>query len=127
MQKQIIETLEKSNESVLEAVPQDRRTEHAHFEQDVPATGRNWPRSIWTPAARGMELVTKARGYQDLMAGQTALARGSRRAQPGRRSAAGMTDVAAPPALNTATCPGTASSWPRASGRGFRRRHEGRS
>ena len=93
MQKQIIETFEKSNESVLEAVRKiaelNMRTFDRMFQQQAELAA-----FYMDAGARGMELVTKAKGYQDLMAGQTALAR-----EVGERSLAavrtGMSDVQA--------------------------------
>lgn len=74
MQKEIIELFEKSNETVMESARRfaelNMRTFDKLFQQQVELT------SFYMDAsARSMELITKARGYQDLIAGQTALAR----------------------------------------------------
>ena len=91
MQKEIIDIIEKSNESVLEAVRKiaelNMRTFDKMFQQQAELAA-----FYMDASARGMEMVTKAKGYQDLMAGQTALAR-----ELGERSIAavrtGMTDA----------------------------------
>ena len=91
MQKEVIEIIEKSNEAVLEAVRKiaelNMRTFDKMFQQQAELAA-----FYMDAGARGMELVTKAKGYQDLMAGQTALAR-----EMGERGMAairtGMTDA----------------------------------
>ncbi len=91
MQKEIIEIIEKSNESVLEAVRKiaelNMRTFDKMFQQQAELAA-----FYMDASARGLEMVTKAKGYQDLMAGQTSLAR-----ELGERSVAavrtGMTDA----------------------------------
>jgi hypothetical protein len=91
MQRDVIEIIEKSNETVLEAVRKiaelNMRTFDKMFQQQAELAA-----FYVDVSARGMEMVTKARGYQDLMAGQTALARelGDRGMAAVR---AGMTDV----------------------------------
>ena len=91
MQKQVSEIIEKSNETVLEAVRKiaelNMRTFDKMFQQQAELAA-----FYMDASARGMEMITKAKGYQDLMAGQTALSR-----ELGERSMAavrtGMTDV----------------------------------
>jgi hypothetical protein len=91
MQKEVIEIIEKSNETVLEAVRKiaelNMRTFDKMFQQQSELAA-----FYMDASARGMEMITKAKGYQDLMAGQTALAR-----ELGERSMAamrtGMSDV----------------------------------
>jgi len=91
MQKEVIEIIEKSNETVLEAVRKiaelNMRTFDKMFQQQSEMAA-----FYMDASARGMELMTKAKGYQDLMAGQTTLAR-----ELGERNMAavrtGMTDV----------------------------------
>jgi len=91
MQKQVTEMIEKSNETVLEAIRKlaelNMRTFDKMFQQQADLAAY-----YMDAGTRGMELVTKAKGYQDLMAGQTALAR-----ELGERSIAavrtGMTDI----------------------------------
>lgn len=74
MQKDVIEIIEKNNESVLEAIRKitelNMRTFDKMFQQQAELAAYYMDAS-----SRGMELITKAKGYQDLMAGQTALAR----------------------------------------------------
>ena len=91
MQKAIVEIVEKSNESVMEAARKfaelNLRTFDKMFQQQADLAA-----FYMDAGTRGLELVTKAKGYQELMAGQTALAR-----EMGERSLAavrtGMTDV----------------------------------
>ncbi len=88
---QVIEIIEKSNETVFEAVRKitelNLRTFDKMFQQQSEMAA-----FYMDASARGMELMTKAKGYQDLMAGQTTLAR-----ELGERNMAavrtGMTDV----------------------------------
>ena len=93
MQKDVIEIIEKSNESVLEAIRKitelNMRTFDKMFQQQAELAAYYMDAS-----SRGMELITKAKGYQDLMAGQTALAReiGERNLSVVRN---GMTDLQA--------------------------------
>ncbi len=88
---QVIEIIEKSNETVLEAARKfaelNMRTFDKMFQQQAEMAAFYMDASV-----RGMEMLTKAKGYQDLMAGQTALARelGERNMAAAR---AGMTDV----------------------------------
>jgi len=74
MQQQTIEIIAKNNETVLEAVRKfsdlNMRTFDKLLQQQAELAA-----FYLDASARGMELVTKAKGYQDLMAGQTALAR----------------------------------------------------
>ena len=91
MQKEAIEIIEKSNETVLEAVRKiaelNMRTYDKLFQQQAELAA-----FYMDAGARGMELLTKAKGYQDLMAGQTALVR-----EVGERNMAavrtGMNDI----------------------------------
>jgi CO dehydrogenase/acetyl-CoA synthase epsilon subunit len=91
MQKEALEILEQSNETVLEAVRKiaelNMRSFDKLFQQQADLAA-----FYMDAGARGMELITKAKGYQDLMAGQTALAR-----ELGERNMAalrtGMADV----------------------------------
>ena len=90
---QVIDIIEKSNETMLDAVRKftelNMRTFDKMFQQQADLTA-----FYMDASARGFELVTKAKGYQDLMAGQTALAR-----EIGERNMAviraGMSDVQA--------------------------------
>ncbi len=74
MQKQIIEMFEKSTETTLESVRKigelNQRTFDKLFQQQTELAS-----FFMDASARSMELMTKAKGYQDLMAGQTALMR----------------------------------------------------
>lgn len=74
MQKEILSLIEKSNETVMESARKfaelNLRTFDKLFQQQVELAT-----FYMDASARGMELITKAKGYQDLMAGQTALAR----------------------------------------------------
>jgi len=91
MQKEIIETIEKNSATVLEVTRKfaelNMRSFDKMFQQQAELAA-----FYMDASARGMELITKAKGYQDLMAGQTALVR-----ECGERSMAavriGMTDV----------------------------------
>lgn len=88
---QVIEIIEKSNETVLEAVRKitelNLRTFDKMFQQQADLAA-----FYMDASTRGVELITQAKGYQDLLAGQTALAR-----ELGERGMAamraGMTDV----------------------------------
>lgn len=74
MQKEMIELIEKSTETALEAARKigelNQRTFERLFQQQADLAT-----FYMDASARGMELATKAKGYQDLMAGQTALLR----------------------------------------------------
>ncbi len=71
---QIVEMFEKTNETTLESARRlaelNQRAFDRLFQQQAELA------SFYLDAsARGLELVTKAKGYQDLMAGQVALMR----------------------------------------------------
>lgn len=74
MQKQMIEMFEKSTETALESARKigelNQRTFDKMFQQQAELAA-----FFMDASARGLELMTKAKGYQDLMAGQTALLR----------------------------------------------------
>ncbi len=74
MKKDVIEIIEKSNESFLESFRKltelNMRTFDKLFQQQAELAAY-----YMDAGSRGVELLTKAKGYQDLMAGQTALAR----------------------------------------------------
>ncbi|MDO9227869.1 MAG: phasin family protein [Pseudomonadota bacterium] len=74
MQKEVIEIIEKNNESVLESIRKitelNMRTFDKMFQQQAELAAY-----YMDVSSRGMDLITKAKGYQDLMAGQTAIAR----------------------------------------------------
>jgi hypothetical protein len=74
MQKQMIEMFEKSTETALESARKigelNQRTFDKMFQQQAELAA-----FFMDASARGLELMTKAKGYQDLLAGQTALLR----------------------------------------------------
>lgn len=74
MQKEIIELIEKSTETALESARKigelNQRTFEKMFQQQADLAA-----FYMDASTRGLELITKAKGYQDLMAGQTALLR----------------------------------------------------
>ena len=74
MQKQIIEMFEQSTATAMESARKigelNQRTFDKLFQQQAELAA-----FFMDASARGMELMTKAKGYQDLMAGQTALLR----------------------------------------------------
>ncbi len=74
MQKQMIEMFEKSTETALESARKigelNQRTFDKLFAQQAELAA-----FFMDASARSLELMTKAKGYQDLMAGQTALMR----------------------------------------------------
>ena len=74
MQKQIIEMFEQSTATAMESARKigelNQRTFDKMFQQQADLAA-----FFMDASARGMELMTKAKGYQDLMAGQTALLR----------------------------------------------------
>ena len=93
MQKEVIEIIEKSNESMLESFRKltelNMRTFDKLFQQQAELAAY-----YMDAGSRGLELMTKAKGYQDLLAGQSALAReiGERNLSVIR---AGMADIQA--------------------------------
>ena len=74
MQKEVIEMFEKSTESAMEASRKvselNLRTFDKLFQQQADFAAFYMDASV-----RSMELFTKAKGYQDLMAGQVAIMR----------------------------------------------------
>jgi hypothetical protein len=74
MQKQMIEMFEKNTEIAMESVRKigevNQRTFDKMFQQQTELAS-----FFMDASARSLELMTKAKGYQDLMAGQTALMR----------------------------------------------------
>jgi hypothetical protein len=74
MQKQMIEMFEKSTETAMESARKigelNQRTFDKMFQQQAELAA-----FFMDASARGLEMMTKAKGYQDLMAGQTALLR----------------------------------------------------
>lgn len=74
MQKQMIEMFEKSTETAMESARKigelNQRTFDKLFQQQAELAT-----FFMDASARSMELLTKTKGYQDLMAGQTALMR----------------------------------------------------
>ncbi len=74
MQKEIIELIEQSTETAMESARRigelNQRTFEKMFQYQADLAA-----FYMDASARGLELITKAKGYQDLMAGQTALLR----------------------------------------------------
>jgi hypothetical protein len=74
MQKEIIELLEQSTETAMDSARRigdlNQRTFEKMFQYQADLAA-----FYMDASARGLELITKAKGYQDLMAGQTALLR----------------------------------------------------
>lgn len=74
MQKQMIEMFEQSTATALESARKigelNQRTFDKMFQQQADLAA-----FFMDASARSLELMTKAKGYQDLMAGQTALMR----------------------------------------------------
>lgn len=74
MQKEIIELFEKSGETALESARKvgelNQRTFDTLFQQQADLAA-----FYLDAGSRSLELLTKAKGYQELMAGQTALLR----------------------------------------------------
>jgi hypothetical protein len=74
MQKQMIEMFEKSTETTLESARKigelNQRTFDKLFQQQAELAA-----FFMDAGARSLELMTKSKGYQDLLAGQTALLR----------------------------------------------------
>lgn len=74
MQKEIIELIEKSTETAMESARKigelNQRTFEKLFQQQADLAG-----FYMDASARGLELMAKAKGYQDLIAGQTSLMR----------------------------------------------------
>lgn len=74
MQKQMIEMIEQSTATALESARKigelNQRTFDKMFQQQADLAA-----FFMDASARSLELMTKAKGYQDLLAGQTALMR----------------------------------------------------
>ncbi len=74
MQKQLTEMFEKSTETAMESARKigelNQRTFEKLFQQQAELAS-----FFMDASARGLELMTKSKGYQDLLAGQTALMR----------------------------------------------------
>lgn len=74
MQKEIIELIEKSTETALESARKigelNQRTFEKLFQQQADLAA-----FYMDASTRGLEMMAKAKGYQDLLAGQTALMR----------------------------------------------------
>lgn len=74
MQKEIIELIEQSTETAMESARRigelNQRTFEKMFQYQADLAA-----FYMDAGARGLDLITKAKGYQDLMAGQTALLR----------------------------------------------------
>lgn len=74
MQKEIIEMFEKSSETVMDSARKigemNQRTFDKLFQQQADLAA-----FYLDAGTRGLELMSKAKGYQDLMAGQVALMR----------------------------------------------------
>ncbi len=74
MQKEMIEMIEKSTETAMESARKigelNQRTFEKLFQYQADLAA-----FYMDASARGLELMTKAKGYQDLIAGQTALMR----------------------------------------------------
>jgi len=74
MQKQIIEMFEQSTETALESARKigelNQRTFDKLFQQQTELAA-----FFMDASARSLELMTRAKGYQDLLAGQTTLLR----------------------------------------------------
>jgi len=74
MQKEFIELIEQSTETAMESARRigelNQRTCEKLFQQQADLAA-----FYMDASTRGLELFTKAKGYQDLMAGQTALLR----------------------------------------------------
>lgn len=74
MQKEMIEMIEKSTETAMESARKigelNQRTFEKMFQYQADLAA-----FYMDASARGLELMTKAKGYQDLIAGQTALLR----------------------------------------------------
>lgn len=74
MQKQMIEMMEKNTAVAMESVRKigelNQRSFDKLFQQQADLAA-----FFMDAGARGLELMTKAKGYQDLLAGQTALMR----------------------------------------------------
>ncbi len=74
MQKQMTEMFDKTTETAMESVRKigelNQRTFEKMFQQQAELAT-----FFMDASARSLELMTKSKGYQDLMAGQTALMR----------------------------------------------------
>ena len=86
MQKEIIDLIEKSTETAMESARKigelNQRTFEKLFQQQADLAA-----FYMDASARGLELMSKAKGYQDLIAGQTALLR-----ECGERNMAALRD-----------------------------------
>jgi hypothetical protein len=74
MQKEVIEMFEKSAETAMEAARKMGELNMRTFDKLFQAQA-DLAAFYMDASTRSLELVTKAKGYQDLMAGQVALAR----------------------------------------------------
>lgn len=74
MQKQMIEMFEKSTETALESARKVGALNQRTFDQLVQQQAE-LAAFFMDAGARSLALMTQAKGYQDLMAGQTALLR----------------------------------------------------
>ena len=86
MQKEMFDLIEKSTETAMESARKvgelNQRTFEKLFQQQADLAAFYMDASV-----RGLELMTKAKGYQDLIAGQTALLR-----ECGERNMAALRD-----------------------------------
>ena len=86
MQKDIIELIEKTTETAMESARKigelNQRTFEKLFQQQADLAA-----FYMDAGARGLEMLAKAKGYQDLIAGQTALMR-----ECGERNMAALRD-----------------------------------
>lgn len=74
MQKEVIEMFEKSAETTMEAARKMGELNMRTFDKLFQAQA-DLAAFYMDASARSVEMLTKAKGYQDLMAGQVALAR----------------------------------------------------
>lgn len=86
MQKEIVELFEKTTETAMESARKigelNQRTFEKLFQQQADLAA-----FYMDASARGLELMAKAKGYQDLIAGQTTLMR-----ECGERNMAALRD-----------------------------------
>lgn len=86
MQKEVIEMIEKTTETALESARKigelNQRTFEKLFQRQADLAA-----FYMDASTRGLELITKAKGYQDLIAGQTTLLR-----ECGERNMAALRD-----------------------------------
>lgn len=86
MQKEIIDLIEKSSETAMESARKigelNQRTFEKLFQQQADLAA-----FYMDASARGLELMSKAKGYQELIAGHTALLR-----ECGERNMAALRD-----------------------------------